>query len=137
MTTDSKKTRAQLIAERDAALRHARIAVACSEKDEVKLRAEFAGGRGMLELNERIYFLRAFAAECRELLDDPLAVNYVECCLGDSRGELILTVRKKEGKTPDDLRCEAEVECDRLRSAITEAYERGLTTGRAMERSVR
>lgn len=134
MKGDSKKTRGKLIDERDEALRRLRIVEACLDHDDVKLRAEFAGGRGMLELNERIQGLRIFTAQCRELLNDPLAVNYVECCMRDGQGELVLTVRKKEGKTPNELRLEALAECDRLRSQLAEAHERGITLGRAMER---
>jgi len=128
---DAKKTKAQLIKERDEALRQARIARACFDRDDVQLRAEFSGGRGYMEINERIAGLRILAAQCREILNDPLAVNYVECHLADDLGELVVTVQKKEGKTPNQLKEEAEQERDRLRAEIELVRENAWNLGRA------
>ena len=64
-------------------------------------------------------------AEMALILDENKAVNYVDFTCGLRGKEYILTVQRKEGRTPHELRREAEAEVERLRAqlqAIQEGY---------------
>jgi hypothetical protein len=111
---DLLKTRARLIEERDFAVRKATLAAASLESDFELLRLTIESGH--MSLEARHPFLLILASECRVFLKD--APNYMECRLRDDKGELVLTIRKLEGKTPHELRREAEVERDRLQAQV-------------------
>jgi hypothetical protein len=117
---DWLKTRARLQNERDAAMRQARIWEAVAGEDDFKLRAEFKHGGCFAEMNGKIKGIHTLCAEARGLLKD--APNYVECSMRDDLGELVLTIQKREGKTPNELRRAAEAERDRLQALLDGAY---------------
>jgi hypothetical protein len=114
MRPDWLKTRARLIEERDYAVRKATMAAAALEKDFELLRLTIESGS--MSLEARHPFLLVLASECRVFLRD--APNYMECRLRDDIGELVLNIRKLEGKTPHDFRREAEAERDRLKALV-------------------
>lgn len=117
---DWLKTRALLQNERDAAMRQARIWEAVAGEDNFKLRAEFQHGECLAEMNGKIKGIRVLCAEARGLLKH--APNYVECSMRDDLGELVLVIQKREGKTPHELRREAEKERDSLRALLDGAH---------------
>jgi hypothetical protein len=68
------------------------------------------------------------ADECFRLLEEMDAKNYGEVIFNDSRHEgrqLVLTMQLKEGKTPHELRLEAEKERDALKAQIDAARSCG------------
>jgi len=59
---------------------------------------------------------RIIGAEMALILEENKAVNYVDFTCGLRGKEYILTVQRKEGRTPHELRREAEAEVERLRA---------------------
>ena len=57
-------------------------------------------------------------------LDSNNAKNYAEVILGEDKNQLILTLQKKDGKTPDQLKKELEKELVRAYSRIKELEEK-------------
>jgi hypothetical protein len=57
-------------------------------------------------------------------LDSNNAKNYAEVILGDGKNQLILTLQKKDGKTPDQLKKELEKELVRAYARIKELEEK-------------
>lgn len=53
-----------------------------------------------------------------QILDGLGAENYVECDIGSGAQAVTMTIRRKHGKTPHDLRKEAEAEVSRLKELL-------------------
>ena len=51
-------------------------------------------------------------------LEHPDAINYLETTLSCPKGTILVTVQRWDGKTPDQLRSEAEQELRKLKSQI-------------------
>lgn len=115
---DWLKTRERLIQERDDARRTERVWHDMASGDDAALRLHFACGKGFAEMKGKIPGLCAITAQARNVLIAEDAVNYVELRMVDDLGELILTIQKREGKTPNERRLEAEAERDRLQALL-------------------
>lgn len=115
---DWLKTRERLIQERNDARRTERIWHDMASGDDAALRLHFACGAGFAEMKGKIPGLCGITAQARNVLIAQDAVNYVELRMVDDLGELILTIQKREGKTPNERRLEAEAERDALRERI-------------------
>ena len=63
-------------------------------------------------------------------LEHPEAVNYLETTLTCPEGSIIVTVQRWDGKTPHQLRLEAEQALSDLKNSLSEIAPRGQTTPR-------
>jgi len=61
----------------------------------------------------------------------PDAKNYLECHMSSSKGDIIVTVRRRDGKTPDALKRETEA---RLSAALEKTRSASSKIGQAMDR---
>lgn len=113
-------TKAELTAALAASRLEADTWRAVATKDDGLLRTVI-DGRGV-EAEVKSAGLMVLAAEARLLLAQ--AINYVECYLRDSDGELVLTIQKREGKTPHEMRKAAEAQVVELQEKLrTQASE--------------
>lgn len=69
--------------------------------------------------------IRLMAAQMKKLLEEYKAQNYIQFGLrekGELEDSILVTVQKKEGKTPHELRMEAENKVTALEKAVENLY---------------
>lgn len=85
-----------------------------------------------VSINIQHWAIKFFAASFAQTFNETKAVNYIEMTLGHpDTGPLIVTLQKLVGKTPHELREQAEKERDKareeaeeLRTRLKEAYDK-------------
>lgn len=94
----------------------ARLWKAIATRDDGDLRA-MVHERGV-EIGLKCAALRALAAEARVMLEISNAPNYVELGLRDDKGHMVVTIQRREGKTPHDLKVQAEQELAEVKAHL-------------------